>query len=40
MSFPGISYVNALDHIAHLNPPTVALLLLIVYFSVMQQSLL
>lgn len=40
MSFPGVSYVNALDHIAHLNPPTVALLLLIVYFCVMQQILL
>jgi hypothetical protein len=40
VSFPGISYVNALDHIAHLNPPAVALLLLIVYFCVMQQILL
>ncbi len=40
MSFPGVGYVNALDHIAHLNPPTVTLLLLIVYFCVMQQILL
>ena len=40
MSFPGVSYVNALDHIAHLNPPPVTLLLLIVYFCVMQQILL
>jgi len=40
MSFPGVSYVNALDHIAHLNPPTVPLLLLVAYFCVMQQILL
>ncbi len=40
MSFPGVSYVNALDHIAHLHPPTISILLLIVYFCVMQQMLL
>lgn len=40
VSFPGVSYVNALDHIAHLNPPPVTILLLIVYFCVMQQILL
>jgi hypothetical protein len=40
MSFPGVSYVNALDHIAHLNPPTVTILLLIGYFCVMQQIVL
>jgi hypothetical protein len=40
MSFPGVSYVNALDHIAHLNPPTVSILLLVFYFCVMQQILL
>jgi hypothetical protein len=40
MSFPGVSYVNALDHIAHLDPPTVSILLLIGYFCVMQQILL
>ncbi len=40
VSFPGVSYVNALDHIAHLNPPPVTLLLLILYFCVMQQLLL
>lgn len=40
MSFPGITYVNALDHIARLNPPAVSVLLLIVYFVVMQQILL
>jgi Sap, sulfolipid-1-addressing protein len=40
MSFPGVSYVNALDHIAQLDPPTVSILLLIVYFCLMQQILL
>ncbi len=40
MSFPGVSYVNALDHIAHLNPPTVSTLLLVLYFCAMQQILL
>ena len=40
MSFPGVSYVNALDHIAQLDPPTVSVLLLIGCFCVMQQILL
>jgi Sap, sulfolipid-1-addressing protein len=40
MSFPGVGYVNALDHIAHLNPPAVSLVLLVLYFCVMQQVLL
>ncbi len=40
MSFPGVGYVNALDHISHLHPPTVTILLLIAYFCVMQQILL
>jgi hypothetical protein len=40
MSFPGVSYVNALDHIAALNPPTISILLLVAYFCVMQQILL
>jgi Sap, sulfolipid-1-addressing protein len=40
MSFPGVTYVNALDHIARLNASTLTLLLLIVYFCVMQQILL
>ncbi len=40
MSFPGVSYVNALDRIAQLNPPTVSILLLVLYFCVMQQILL
>lgn len=40
MSLPGASYVNALDHIAHLNPPTLSILLLVGYFCVMQQIVL
>lgn len=40
MSFPGLSYVNALGHIAHLNPPLVVIVLLVAYFCVMQQILL
>jgi hypothetical protein len=40
MSFPGVTYFNALDHIAHLDPPTVTILLLIAYFCIMQQILL
>jgi Sap, sulfolipid-1-addressing protein len=40
MSFPGVSYLHALDHIARLNPPTVPILLLVVYFCLMQQILL
>jgi Sap-like sulfolipid-1-addressing protein len=40
MSVPGVTYVKALDHIAALNPPAISILLLIVYFCVMQQILL
>jgi Sap, sulfolipid-1-addressing protein len=40
VSFPGVSYVNALDHIAQLNPPKLSILLLVGYFCVMQQILL
>ncbi|MBV8952633.1 MAG: GAP family protein [Solirubrobacterales bacterium] len=40
MSFPGVGYVNALDHIAHLNPSVITVLLLVAYFCVMQQILL
>lgn len=40
MSFPGVTYVNALDHIARLNPSTVWILLLIAYFCIMQQIFL
>ncbi len=40
LSFPGASYIDALGHIARLNPPVVPILLLIVYLCVMQQILL
>jgi Sap, sulfolipid-1-addressing protein len=40
LSFPGVSYLRALDHIVKLNPPTVAILLLVLFFCVMQQILL
>jgi hypothetical protein len=40
VSFPGVSYVNALDHIADLNPPTISILLLVLFFCLMQQILL
>ena len=40
VSFPGVSYLNALDHIAKLNPPTLTILLLVLYFCLMQQILL
>lgn len=40
LSFPGVSYLNALDHIVRLNPSTVPILLLVTYFCVMQQILL
>lgn len=40
LSFPGASYINALGHIARLNPPVLPILLLIMYFCVMQQVLL
>jgi Sap, sulfolipid-1-addressing protein len=40
VSFPGVSYLNALDHIVKLGPPFVPILLLILYFCVMQQLLL
>jgi hypothetical protein len=40
VSFPGVSYLNALDHIAKLDPPTVIILLLVLYFCAMQQILL
>jgi hypothetical protein len=40
VSFPGASYVNALDHIADLNPPPISILLLVLGFCVMQQIVL
>ncbi len=40
LSFPGVSYLDALDHIHKLNPGTVPTVLLVIYFCVMQQILL
>lgn len=40
LSFPGVSYLDALDHIHKLGPGTVATVALIVYFCLMQQLLL
>ena len=40
LSFPGVSYLDALDHIRKLNPGTVASVLLVVGFCVIQQLLL
>jgi hypothetical protein len=40
LSFPGISYLDALDHINKLNPGTVVTVLLVIYFCLMQQILL
>jgi Sap, sulfolipid-1-addressing protein len=40
LSFPGVSYLDALDHIRHLNPGVVATVLLVLYFCLMQQIFL
>jgi hypothetical protein len=40
VSFPGVTYVNALDHIVKLNPSIPLILLLVGYFCLMQQILL
>jgi len=40
LSFPGVTYLNALSHIVKLNPGTVPSVLLVIYFCVMQQILL
>ena len=40
LSFPGVSYLDALDHIHKLNPGTVPTVLLVVGFCLMQQILL
>jgi hypothetical protein len=40
LSFPGVSYLDALGHIHKLNPGTVATVLLVLYFCVAQQLLL
>lgn len=40
LSFPGVSYLNALDHIVKLNPPDLFVVLLVIYFCAMQQIFL
>jgi Sap, sulfolipid-1-addressing protein len=40
LSFPGVSYLDALDHMHKLNPGTVPTVLLVVGFCLMQQMLL
>jgi Sap, sulfolipid-1-addressing protein len=40
LSFPGVSYLAALDHIHKLDPGTVPTVLLVVYFCVAQQLIL
>jgi hypothetical protein len=40
LSFPGVSYLDALDHIHKLNPGTVATVALVVGFCLFQQLLL
>ncbi len=40
LSFPGVSYLDALDHIHKLDPGTVATVLLVIGFCLMQQILL
>jgi hypothetical protein len=40
LSFPGVSYLDALDHIHKLNPGTIATVGLVVFFCVMQQLFL
>jgi hypothetical protein len=40
LSFPGVSYLDALDHIHKLNPGVVPTVLLVLYFCVMQLLLL
>jgi Sap, sulfolipid-1-addressing protein len=40
LSFPGVSYLDALDHIHTLNPGTVPTVLLVIGFCLMQQILL
>lgn len=40
LSFPGVSYLDALDHMHRLNPGTVATVALVVFFCIMQQLFL
>jgi Sap, sulfolipid-1-addressing protein len=40
LSFPGVSYLSALDHIGKLHPGVLPAILLVVFFCAMQQSLI
>jgi hypothetical protein len=40
LSYPGVSYLDALDHIHKLDPGTLAAVALVVFFCLMQQLLL
>ena len=40
LSFPGVAYLDALDHIHRLRPGTVATVLLVIYFCLMELLLL
>jgi hypothetical protein len=40
LSFPGVTYLNTLDHIVNLNPGVLFSVLLVVFFCVMQQLLI
>jgi Sap, sulfolipid-1-addressing protein len=40
LSFPGVTYLDALDHIHKLNPGTAATIALVVFFCAMQQMFL
>jgi hypothetical protein len=40
LSFPGVSYLDALDHIHKASPGTVATIALVLYFCLMQQLVL
>jgi hypothetical protein len=37
LSYPGVAYLDALDHIHKLNPGTVPTILLVLFFCFMQQ---
>lgn len=40
LSLPGVAYLDALDHIHHLDPGLVVTVLVVVFFCVMQQMLI
>lgn len=40
LSFPGVTYLNTLDHLVKLNPGVLFSILLVVFFCMMQQLLI